>query len=646
MTLSISSEEVRPEGAFNIQVFLDLLGRPMIDRTSVFLRETAQNAWDARISPEADVDFSVEIGTFTTAQSKKIKGAVFPVTAYAAKLTENIHQFCEPDKPYVIVRDANTIGLAGPTEANASGRRRNFTSFIRNVGQDEAASNASGRGGTFGFGKTVFFRVSKPRTFIAYSRTEDAEGKSVSRLMGVSLSRVNDTVHQYTGRHWWGVAPVGNNQQEGYNQPLTGKAADDLAEAIGFTRYAESASGTAVMVIGPEFGLSEEQDLWKSTEGRGRIAELMQETLTLWYWPRAIGGGESRGKLKACIVADGKVFPISVTDAKYPVPAFADCFAALQAKLNGDDEIDPNLFVKIFEIKGRGQRLGLLAIAKRAYRKREPHALDLVENHPLRSMIQEGDDEKNGGKTNPSCHHVALIREPGQVVRYLPTIECTQNGMEYAAAFLLAPNGKDKDEIREHIKRCEPPSHDDWSKEERWAQLIVSEISRCVASFAAPATASQGSISDRAGKISLLLGSLWDSGEGRGGSGGTGGGGDGGDRQGKSSACKWDQELTLHVGKPHILYTIHLSPKLKKGTLRCSLKAALYGGGSDELPGGAIKNFAGWYARNEDGKLGKSLGKKLAIDITEALAGKVILAIAKANIDAAITATFTIDRNG
>ena len=646
MTLSISSEEVRPEGTFNIQVFLDLLGRPMIDRMSVFLRETAQNAWDARLKPEGDVDFSVEIGTFTTARSKKIKSEVFPVTAYAAKLTENIHSFCEPGKPYVIVRDANTIGLAGPTEANAPGRRRNFTSFIRNVGQDEAASTASGRGGTFGFGKTVFFRVSKARTFIAYSRTEDAEGNTVSRLMGVSLSRVNDTLHQYTGRHWWGVAPAGQERKQAFNQPLTGKAADDLAEAIGFTRYAEKSSGTSIMVIGPEFGLSEEQDLWESAEGRGRIAQLMQETLTFWYWPRSMGGGEREGRLNASIHADGKALTISATEAKYPIPVFADCFTALQAKL-GEEEPDPNLYVKIFEIKGRAQRLGLLAIAKRAYRKRETHAIDLVENHPLRAMIQAGDDEKNGAETNPSCHHVALIREPGQVVRYLPTIECTQNGMEYAAVFLLAPNGKDKEEIREHIKKSEPPSHDDWSKEERWAQLIVSEVSRCVASFAAPPSATQGSISDRAGKISLLLGNLWDSGEGRGGSGGGGGGGGGGgDGEGKTRTCKWEQELTLHAGKPHILYTIQISPKIKKGTLRCSLKAALYGGGSDEIPGGTKKSFIGWFAKNDDGKPGKILGKTPTLVITEAMSGKAIMAMAKAVIDAAIVATFNLDRNG
>ena len=358
-----------------------------------------------------------------------------------------------------------------------------------------------------------------------------------------------------------------------------------------------------------------------------------------------MGGGERKGRLNACIQAEGKALPISATDAKYPVPVFADCFTALQSKLNGDEEIDPNLYVKIFEIKGRSQRLGLLAIAKRAYRKREPHAIDLVENHPLRAMIQAGDDDKNGTTTNPSCHHVALIREPGQVVRYLPTIECTQNGMEYAAVFLLAPNGKDKEEIRELVKRSEPPSHDDWSKEERWAQLIVSEISRCVASFAAPPSSSQGSISDRAGKISLLLGNLWDSGESRGGTDVGGGGGSGGG-QGKSSACKWDQELTLHAGKAHILYTIHLSPKIKNGTLRCSLKAALYGGGSDEIPGGAKKCFAGWYAINENGKPGKVLGKNLALKITEALSGKVIVAMAKAENDAAIAATFNIDRNG
>jgi hypothetical protein len=40
------------------------------------------------------------------------------------------------------------------------------------------------------------------------------------------------------------------------------------------------------------------------------------------------------------------------------------------------------------------------------------------------------------------------------------------------------------------------------------------------------------------------------------------------------------------------------------------------------------------------------LGKTPTLGITEAMSGKVIMAMAKADIDAAIAATFNLDRNG
>ena len=286
MTLSIFSEEVQPAGTFNIQVFLDLLGRPMIDRMSVFIRETAQNSWDARLNIlNGDVDFSIKIGTFSIVQSKILKEEIFPISEHARGLTELIHSHCKADSPYLIVRDCGTTGLAGPTEANAAGEKRNFTSFIRNIGQDDRVSEKTGRGGTFGFGKSVFFRVSKTRTFIAYSRTTNENGDPVSRLIGLSLGKIEGTSYMYTGRHWWGIMPTNREHSKLYNQPLTGSAADELAGKIGFEPYKTTESGTSVMIIGPEFGLHSEDKLWEKPEGRERIAQLMHETLGFWYWP-------------------------------------------------------------------------------------------------------------------------------------------------------------------------------------------------------------------------------------------------------------------------------------------------------------------------------------------------------------------------
>jgi hypothetical protein len=645
MSLSIFSEKVQASGTFNIQVFSDLLGRPMIDRMSVFVRETAQNSWDARLGTNSDVDFSIEIGTFSATRSKKLKNEVFPFAKHAKELTENIHTYCDTGKPYVIVRDSGTIGLAGPTEANVEGSRRNFTSFIRNVGQDEGASTTSGRGGTFGFGKTVFFRVSKPLTFISYSRTVDANDKPISRIMGVSLGRITGTLYKYTGRHWWGVPPSNQELENDFNQPLTGKEADELAASIGFKQYGHKESGTSVMVIGPDFGLNSEHKLWESQEGRSKIAELIYETLGFWYWPRSMGGGEMDGKLVISVLSESKKHLLNAKEAKYPIALFADCLEALQANLKGNTEAANNLLVKVFEVRGKKQRIGLLAIAKRVYRHRESHSINLVENHPLREIIEGLQGDGSNQHTPPLCHHIALIREPGQVIRYLPTAECSQNGMEYAGVFLLAPNGQDKDEIRSSIKRSEPPSHDDWSKEEYWARLAISDISRNAAAFVAPLSSTQGGISDRAGKVSLLLSSLWSSGEGLGGLKGVDRNNldSGDDKNSRSSGYKWDQELTLIDGKPRVLYTLYLNNKNKEGMIRCSLKAALYGGGSDELPGGTDKNFLGWYIKGDDGKLGKRISTKPILHITKDMANMVVLALVNAELDAAITATFKAD---
>ena len=481
--LSIFTEVINPLGGFDFMQATRLLGVPNLDDYSQFVRETAQNSWDARRDKDSkdDVHYSISIGAFTSAQSKTISTSIFTGDKKAAELITQLKEKTEEGKPFVIVRDIGTAGLAGPTEADVGGKKRNFVSFVRNIGQDSHANND---GGGFGFGKSVFFRFSGAKTLITFSHTVDEDEKPVSRLMGMTLNRDCFEQHHCTGRHWWGVKP--SSAKTEFNQPLTGDQADALAAAIGFQPFGKNETGTAVMIIDPVFqSMDKEGNPASTSQGRATLAEAFRESLVAWYWPRLMGSGEQNGKLVCQIHHDGKTIKLPNSIDECPFKYYAFAFEQLQQKIADPSFIpDPQTYLK--EVRWKDESYGYLAIFKTNKEERPTFVTEsLVFNHPIASLLW------STGDAPAISNHVALIRGPGQVIRYAEMASCARPSQEYGAVFFLHPTGPKAEEIKSEVKNSEPAAHDEWSavKSPRAARILQT-VRSLVAQHVSPASTS------------------------------------------------------------------------------------------------------------------------------------------------------------
>ena len=508
--LSIFTEKTNALGGFDYTVTRKLLGSPSnVDDLSLFVREVAQNAWDARLESDANKGASLDIGvnTFTEENSRTLEANIFNAEPETEDLRKALVSATQKGAPYLIVRDSHTLGLAGATEADEKSARRNFISFVRNIGQDTHEANS---GGSFGFGKSVFFRYSDHATILAYTKTTDEHGRDVSRLIGMSLHKSNP---DHTGRHWWGVPP--GDGRKGFNQPLAGNAADKLAALIGFAPYGDNEKGTAIMVISPTFPKhtrSMFSDL-TSLDNRELLASAIAEALLIWYWPRMLGSGARDGKLACSVHCDGRKIAIPSPAERTPLNLYAIAFGEIQKSIaNSKHTPDPQVSIKYIK-KGTSEGYGYLAIFKSPkFERADWISQQVTPHHPFGGSLWP----QNGNSA--SCRSVALIRSAGQVVRYLDAVASPLPSNEYGAVFFLYPMGPNANDIHKEIKASEPASHDDWSPvSSSVARYLVNKIRGEIQALIAPNIHTVDGGGSRLGKVSIMLGGLWGDGEAAGG---------------------------------------------------------------------------------------------------------------------------------
>ena len=623
--LSIFTEVITPLGGFDFMQATRLLGVPNLDDYSQFVRETAQNSWDARRDKESkdDVHYSIKIGAFSNMQAKIFSTSIFTGDKKADALISQLREHTDEGKPFVIVRDVGTVGLAGPTEANVPGKKRNFVSFVRNIGQDSHAKND---GGGFGFGKSVFFRFSGAKTLITYSHTEDEHGKAVARLMGMTLNR--DCFEQYhcTGRHWWGVKP--SSAKAEFNQPLTGEQADELAVAIGFEKFGKNETGTSVMIIDPVFQSTDKEGNSVATaQGRTMIAQAFRESLIAWYWPRLMGSGEQNGKLICQIHHDGKTIKLSESIEDCPFKYYAFAFEQIQQKI-ADPSFTPDAQTYLKEVRWKDESYGYLAIFRTNKEERSSFITEsLVSNHPLATLLW------SSGDAPAISNHVALVRGPGQVIRYTEMASCARPSQEYGAVFFLHPSGTKASEITLEVKNSEPAAHDEWSavKSPR-AGKILQTLKSLITQYVSPPTITGTASSGRMGRVALTLGGLWGAGEA--------GGGDATDprdprdetepstRTPKGS-LKFNSRLGKHGNKKCILIEVTIPKNIGTAKkIEAEVVARLLGGESTEIEDKEAGKVIGWF-KNPDKEPTKKtlLSEDNDLEIAEEIIGKKILLI-------------------
>ena len=190
----------------------------------MFTRETLQNSWDARdrASHDDGVTFAIDFVELNQHQIDCLKNDVFGNDFVGIPQLESALE--SGSLSALTVSDSGTYGLRGPSIATAAvDGPTDFNSFVRNIGRSDTKKVA---GGTYGFGKGVFFIASEVKTIVVYTRTIDENGQRVNRL--IAMSNADDFQADniaYTGRHWWGehaVEETGTDRTE-FAEPYTGQ---------------------------------------------------------------------------------------------------------------------------------------------------------------------------------------------------------------------------------------------------------------------------------------------------------------------------------------------------------------------------------------------------------------------------------------
>ena len=306
-----------------------------------------------------------------------------------------------------IIEDRKTCGL-GFDEKDGKDRFRELCLYL---GQ-EATTIDSNRGGSYGFGKTVYQASSDCRTFLVYSVFEPKPqtGDNHARLFGCSSFNGHSMEGgaEYTGRAWFGLPSVTESGQQ--CEPITDEAAHDMAQRLGFMRRDANDFGTSIMIVGSEIDM-----------------DSLREAVEDYWWPRIISDQLSVDLWKG----DDEILPPPEPLLRPQLTPYIRCYELVESDVVlGGDERRPRINAR------QGMKRGALALKALA--------------------TDDLDDQEDPARDTDFSNTVALIRSgPRMVVQYMDTGGRLRNN--FVGTFVSHPDSE------EALHLSEPPSHSAWN---------------------------------------------------------------------------------------------------------------------------------------------------------------------------------------
>ncbi|MDT5014773.1 MAG: hypothetical protein QOD39_933 [Mycobacterium sp.] len=439
MTSLAHFAEPRPaHGGLAAEGALNLLGRPDMDPLVVLVREAVQNSWDARDRDAGPVDFVLHLRTLTGRQRRTLTESAFAELPPRGlgwtqeSLLELEDALAQPDMQILTLTDTGTTGLGGPIRADTpadAGEPTDFVDLVFNIGQPPDRELG---GGTYGFGKTIAYLVSRCRTVVIHTVTEN-RGRLEHRFIAEAIG------HQYayrrrnhTGRHWWGVVkPHGI-------EPLVGRAAAKLAASLGLPDLEEAGGGTTLAVLAPDLG--------------GRTPEqattFLATALTWNFWPKMVPEGRRRAGMRFAVLVNDVPVPVPDPAKTPPLDGYLEALKAVRECEAGRRRPEDYPTFHVFELRSLRPRASLGWLAMHAVPVRARPEAD-------EGFGIDGEPVTAAAFTEPS-HHIALMRRAELVVQYRPGPELTNPAVEWAGVFRASV------ETDPAFAEAEPPTHDDW----------------------------------------------------------------------------------------------------------------------------------------------------------------------------------------
>jgi hypothetical protein len=414
------SQRFAPEGSAAGEGIARQLGVPSLDPLTVLVREAAQNSWDARKSG-SHLNFTISIRCLGREHAAWQNYLVPPPDLRSGiRLEEHLR----PESTILVVSDRGTVGLGGPLRAGhrATGPERpDFVQFLRNVGEP---SDHEFGGGTYGFGKGIFFRISGADAIIVNTCTSSS-GPYTRRLMGAALGKswYDAKDFRYTGRHWWGEVT------DDIPDPATAEDAGQIAGDLGLPAFQAAETGTDIVVLGADLGASWNGDT-PTPRNREQAGQFIASSMLWHLWPKMVPDAESdRPPMTFGVEVDGHQIDIP---APCDVPELRPFVDALLRIRRGDCS--------------RCARTVVPRVSGYFAHELAPSNVSPA-NRPVVSIARPFD---------PPTHHTVRMRTAELVVDYLPGPPHSDPLFEYSAVF------KSSVEADPYFASTEPPTHDSW----------------------------------------------------------------------------------------------------------------------------------------------------------------------------------------
>ncbi|MFB4294553.1 hypothetical protein ACBI99_43420 [Nonomuraea sp. ATR24] len=384
---------------------------------TVLVREAAQNSWDARL-PDGAIEFRIDIRTLGD-DAHAWRDLLLPQPPSGSNV--NLDAALRPETVVLVVSDRNTRGLGGPLRAGerAHGEETpDFVQFLRNVG--EPSDHRFG-GGTYGFGKGIFYQLSNAGAILVDTHTA-TDGPAARRLMGAALGNSWYLGEQcFTGRHWWGLVAPDN-----IPDPILAGQADTICKALRLPGFDDGSSGTDIVVLAADLG-----SIGSESDTRDRTPEEAATFISsaiLWnLWPKMVPDRHGR-HMRFAVGVNGSYVPVPEPHTLDELAPFVEALEEIRAG-NGA------AFSRTVPPKHAGSFAMILTAASSASNR----------------LLIEAAKPFDG----PS-HHVARMRVAELVVDYLAGSPHPDPHLAYAGVFKAS---EDADAL---FASAEPPTHDDW----------------------------------------------------------------------------------------------------------------------------------------------------------------------------------------
>jgi len=468
------TRKIQPRASivYNGQNALRLLMAEDTPGIDLLVREAVQNSLDAAVKTSRSVTVEFKYDIFNPL---RLRGILDDETV------DSLLRIHTETSTSLYVRDLGTLGLSGPRmmrELSQDDREGNYLKLCHSMGIPQ---DSEGAGGSWGFGKTVFFRVCHAPVLF-YSRFKEGDSY-IERLIfylieDVSLpdaiTKVQGTTS--TGFAWWGASI---NHDEILPCEDGTEIQSILDQLGGIPRFSGEETGTLIFMPCLRKGgqmpsyndATEIPPYWISRNLSPTINEYETYTnvaIQRWYAPRLKNETYAAGRDPFLIARIGND---EVGSTSYPILPVTKIMRRLYDVATGM-VVDQRVMCEEIELRRtftNGSSSGKIAAVRVSP---EDAILGMIppNNYPSPIIQAGGIDVNEEGGTPPI---VAMTRKPGMIVAYqnqgdwVQSIKHDPEGHHLISLFVLRSEAQMTDKYRnrtveEEIRQNEPAAHDRW----------------------------------------------------------------------------------------------------------------------------------------------------------------------------------------